>query len=124
LKTPDDLAGHTCIRQRLLSGKRYRWEFSRRGEAFAIDPPGVLTLDDNDLLVEAAMAGLGIAYVPESFAQHGLSSGRLVRVLPDWCPPSPGLALYYPANRYMPATLRAFIDILREEPRGAALAGK
>ncbi len=124
LTTPDDLLKHSCIRQRLPSGKRYRWEFNRHGEEFVIDPSGALTLDDNDLLVEAAMAGLGIAYVPEFFAQNGLSSGRLVRVLPEWCPPSPGLALYYPGNRYMPATLRAFIDILKDEPCGAGLASK
>lgn len=122
--TPDDLTHHTCIRQRLPSGKRYRWEFSRLGEEFVLDPPGALTLDDNDLLVQAAMAGLGIAYVPESFAHAGLASGRLVRLLPDWCPPSPGLALYYPGNRYIPATLRAFIDLLKDEPNGADLAGK
>lgn len=122
--TPDDLTHHTCIRQRLPSGKRYRWEFSRLGEEFVVDPPGALTLDDNDLLVQAAMAGLGIAYVPESFAQAGLSSGRLVRILPDWCPPSPGLALYYPENRYIPAALRAFIDLLKDEHNGAGLAGK
>lgn len=124
LKTPDDLTNHTCIRQRLPSGKRYRWEFNRRGEEFVVDPSGTLTLDDNDLLVQAAMAGLGIAYVPESFAQAGLSSGRLVRLLSDWCPPSPGLALYYPGNRYIPATLRAFIDILKEESNGADLASE
>jgi DNA-binding transcriptional LysR family regulator len=113
LETPDDLRGHRCIRQRLPSGKRYRWEFNRRGEEIVIDPPGLLTLDDNDLMVQAAMDGLGIAFVPESFAEEALRSHRLVEVLPDWCPRFPGLALYHPANRYVPAALRAFIDILK-----------
>ncbi|CCV11356.1 LysR family transcriptional regulator [Mesorhizobium sp. STM 4661] len=112
--TPDDLHAHSCIRQRLPSGKRYRWEFSRRGAEFAVDVPGNLTLDDNDLLVEAAAAGRGIAYVPEHFAQSFLKSGRLVTILADWCPPMPGLALYYPRNRHVPSPLRAFIDILKE----------
>tara|TARA_R110002124_G_scaffold114535_11_gene269257 strand:+ start:8344 stop:9243 length:900 start_codon:yes stop_codon:yes gene_type:complete len=112
--TPDDLQRHACIRQRLPSGKRYRWEFSRRGAEIAVDVPGNLTLDDNDLLVEAAAAGHGIAYVPEHFAQRFLRSGRLVTVLADWCPPMPGLALYYPRNRHVPSSLRAFIDILRQ----------
>ena len=59
---------HQCIRQRLPSGKRYRWEFSRHGQEFAIDPPGALTLNSNALMVEAATDGLGIAYVPENYA--------------------------------------------------------
>ena len=114
LETPDDLMGHRCIRQRLPSGRRYRWEFSRHGEEIVVDPPGMLTLDDNELMVEAAADGLGIAYVPESFARTALASGRLVAVLADWCPPFAGLALYYPANRYVPAALRAFIEVVRE----------
>ncbi|MBY3238353.1 LysR family transcriptional regulator [Rhizobium laguerreae] len=112
--TPDDLYAHCCVRQRLPSGKRYRWEFSKRGAEVAIDVPGNLTLDDNDLLVQAAADGRGIAYVPEYFAQPFLGSGQLVTVLDDWCPPTPGLALYYPRSRHVPSPLRAFIDLLRE----------
>ncbi|WP_223569133.1 LysR family transcriptional regulator [Agrobacterium tumefaciens] len=112
--TPDDLFAHRCIRQRLPSGKRYRWEFSKRGAEVAIDVPGNLTLDDNDLLVQAAVDGRGIAYVPDYFAQPFLASGQLVTVLDDWCPSTPGLALYYPRSRHVPSPLRAFIDLLRE----------
>jgi DNA-binding transcriptional LysR family regulator len=116
-QTPDDLHAHCCVRQRLPSGKRYRWEFSKRGAEVAIDVPGNLTLDDNDLLVQAAADGRGIAYVPEYFAQPFLGSGLLVTVLDDWCPPTPGLALYYPRSRHVPSPLRAFIDLLREVDR-------
>lgn len=116
-QTPEDLHGHCCLRQRLPSGKRYRWEFSRRETEIAIDVPGNLTLDDNDLLVEAAAAGRGIAYIPEYFARPLLTSGRLVTVLEDWCPPIPGLALYYPRSRHIPSPLRAFIDLLRQTNR-------
>lgn len=112
--TPDGLHAHCCIRQRLPSGKRYRWEFSKHGAEIAVDVPGNLTLDDNDLLVQAAADGRGIAYVPEHFAQPFLGSGELVTVLDDWCPPTTGLALYYPRSRHIPSPLRAFIDILRE----------
>ncbi|MBY3089000.1 LysR family transcriptional regulator [Rhizobium laguerreae] len=112
--TPDDLHAHCCIRQRLPRGKRYRWEFSKRSAEVAVDVPGNLTLDDNDLLVQAAADGRGIAYVPEHFAQPFLESGQLVTVLDDWCPPTPGLALYYPRSRHVPSPLRAFIDLLRE----------
>lgn len=116
-QTPEDLRAHSCLRQRLPSGKRYRWEFSRHGAEIAIDVPGNLTLDDNDLLVESAAAGRGIAYVPEYFARPLLTSGRLVTVLEEWCPPIPGLALYYPRSRHIPSPLRAFIDLLREMDR-------
>jgi DNA-binding transcriptional LysR family regulator len=112
--TPDDLCLHRCIRHRLPSGKRYRWEFSKHGEEIIVDVPGALTLDDNLLMVQAAADGLGIAYVPEAFAQKGLKSGRLVSLLADWCPPIPGLTLYFPGNRHMPSALRAFIDVLKE----------
>jgi DNA-binding transcriptional LysR family regulator len=110
---PDDLGRHRCIRQRLPSGKLYRWEFNRGGEEMSVDVSGALTLDDSDLMVEAAASGLGIAYTPESFARNLLEAGRLVRVLEDWCPRLPGLALYYPRNRHVPSALRAFVDALR-----------
>ncbi|MCF3934062.1 LysR family transcriptional regulator [Acuticoccus sp. M5D2P5] len=110
---PDDLAGHSCIRQRLGSGKLYRWEFARHGVESRVDVPGVLTLDNNRLMVAAARDGLGIAYVPEHFARAALREGSLVTVLPDWCPPIPGLCLYYPGNRHVPAPLRAFVDVLK-----------
>jgi DNA-binding transcriptional LysR family regulator len=113
-ETPDDLHAHHCIRQRLPSGKRYRWEFAKRGAEIAVDVPGNLTLDDNDLLVRAAAAGRGIAYVPEHFAKPFLASGELVTVLDDWCPPTPGLALYYPSSRHLASPLRAFIDLVKQ----------
>ncbi|WP_137153638.1 LysR family transcriptional regulator [Rhizobium sp. FKL33] len=121
LITPDDLRQHVCIRQRLPSGKRYRWEFSRHGEELSVDVSGPLTLDDNDLMIQAASDGLGIAYVPETFGRDLLTSGRLVTVLEDWCPPLPGLMLYYPGHRHVPSALRAFIDILREANRQIGL---
>lgn len=114
LATPDDLRDHDCIRQRLPSGKRYRWEFCKSGQEVAIDAPGALTLDHNGLMVEAAADGLGLAYVPESAARECLDEGRLVTVLEDWCPFIPGLCLYYPGHRHVPAGLRAFIDMLKE----------
>ncbi len=111
---PDALARHRCIRQRLPSGKRYRWEFSKHGKLLEIDVPGSLTLDNTQLMVEAAQAGLGIAYVPELYVHAALGNGQLVAVLEDWCPYIPGLFLYFPHNHHMPASLRAFVDAIRE----------
>jgi DNA-binding transcriptional LysR family regulator len=118
---PDDLLRHRCIRQRLPSGKRYRWEFEKRGQEIAVDPSGKLTLDDNDMMVEAAADGLGIAYVPETAASDLLATGHLIAVLEDWCPPFSGLMLYYPGHRHVPAALRALIDLLKERDTKAAI---
>ncbi len=112
-RTPDDLMMHGCIRQRLPSGKPYRWEFERRGQELVVEVPGSLTLDHPELMVEAAAAGLGIAYVPERCAQGWLDRGALVTVLDDWCPEIAGLCLYYPGHRHVPAALRAFIDVVK-----------
>lgn len=122
--TPRDLREHRCIRQRLPSGKLYRWEFQRHAEELSVDVPGALTLDNSGLMVQAAAGGLGIAYVPESFARALLDAGGLTAVLEDWCPWIPGLALYYPGNARVPAPLRAFIDVVKATrevtPKGAS----
>jgi len=112
--TPTDLMSHRCIRQRLPSGKRYRWEFEKGTQQLALDVPGTLCLDDNDLMVEAACDGLGIAFVPEPFARPALNSGALVLLLEDWTPALPGLCLYYANFRHVPAPLQAFIAVVRE----------
>lgn len=114
-KVPDDLKQHACIRFRLPSGKPYRWEFSRRGQEIEVDVPGALTLDHLGLMTEAAVDGLGIAYVADRSAQPYLETGQLVQVLADWSPAIPGLFLYYPGHRHVPAGLRAFIDVLKAQ---------
>lgn len=111
---PDDLHHHTCIRHRLPSGKPYRWEFERHGQALAVDVAGRVTLNHVELMVEAAVDGLGIAYVPEHAARMPLGEGRLALVLAEWCPAIPGLFLYYPGHRQVPPALRAFVEVLRE----------
>lgn len=110
---PQDLQRHRCIRQRLPSGKAYHWEFARGEEEFAINVPGGVTLDNNTLMVEAAISGLGIAFVPEPYALAAINEQRLVLLLADWSPPSPGLCLYYSRNRQTPPALRAFIEAIR-----------
>ncbi|RWH72893.1 LysR family transcriptional regulator [Mesorhizobium sp.] len=112
--SPDDLRHHVCIRQRLPSGKPYRWEFERQNQQIVVDVPGPITLDSVGLMVEAAADGLGIAYVPESAARNFLLDGRLTKLLDDWSPLIPGLRLYYPGHRYVPVGLRAFVDLVKE----------
>jgi DNA-binding transcriptional LysR family regulator len=112
--TPDDLLRHQCIGIRMPSGKPYRWEFEKDGRLLVIDPKGQLTLDNPEIMAEAAISGLGIAYVPERVALPSLADARLLKVLEDWCPPIPGLFLYYPGHRHIPSGLQAFIEVLRE----------
>jgi len=113
-RTPDDLKQHACIRVRLPSGKPFRWEFAKHGQELAVDVPGTLTLDHTELMTEAAAAGLGIAYVSDRVVRPYLERGALLAVLEEWCPAVPGLVLYYPGHRHVPAGLRAFIDVLKE----------
>jgi DNA-binding transcriptional LysR family regulator len=118
-ETPHDLREHACIRYRFPGGALYRWEFEKDGKEVEVDVDGPVTLDDQELMVEAAIQRAGLAFVFEHRAESHLSAGRLVRVLDDWCPPFPGLFLYYPSRRQMPAGLRAFIDLVQgRRPRG------
>jgi DNA-binding transcriptional LysR family regulator len=111
---PADLARHTCIRARMPAGHIYHWEFERHGEVSSVDVPGTLTLDEPQLMLEAARAGLGLTYLTEFNVADDLAAGRLERVLEDWTPPFDRLCLYYPGRRHLPAALRALVDLIRE----------
>jgi len=114
---PQDVMLHTCLRHRLPGGKRYHWEYEQDGQRFALDVPGSLTLNSSALMAEAAIAGLGLAYVPERHAQHGLDTRRLVTLLDDWTIASQGIALYFSQNRHMPVALRLFVDTVKATTR-------
>ncbi|WP_180980751.1 LysR family transcriptional regulator [Sinorhizobium sp. M4_45] len=113
-QVPADLQLHRCIRARMASGTIYRWEFERRGESFALDVPGKLVLDDSDLMLRAARDGAGLAYLNEWQVRDDLAAGRLQQVLAEWTPPYPGLCLYYPGRRNIPAKLRRLVDLIHE----------
>jgi DNA-binding transcriptional LysR family regulator len=115
---PTDLMRHECIRARMRSGKLYRWEFEKRGQEIQIDAPGALTLDEPGLMLEAALEGCGLTYLPEQSVGEHVAAGRLEVVLADWTPPYPGLSLYFAGRRHIPARLRALIDLIREQTRG------
>jgi DNA-binding transcriptional LysR family regulator len=116
-KTPAELVKHDCIRRRSGSGAVYRWEFEKRGEAIAVDVPGRLMLDEEGLMLQAALAGEGLAYLSDVTTTEAIEAGQLLPVLEDWSPAYPGLCLYYPSRRNIPARLRAFIDLVRQQPR-------
>lgn len=120
---PGDLLSHDCIRSRMPSGTIYRWEFEKRGEEVAIDVTGSLTLDNHNLMVEAALTGAGVVYTNEWAVAAHIEAGSLIRVLEDWTPAYPGLRLYYPGHRHVPAGLRAFIAIVREVTSARVVSG-
>ena len=113
VQQPQDLLQQQCIRHRLPSGKRYRWEYAKSGESCEIDVPGLITLDNNALMTSAAISGLGIAYVPSLYAEAALQSGQLVELLADWRVQSAGMALWFPPNQHQSMALRLFIDALK-----------
>ncbi|SAL65087.1 LysR family transcriptional regulator [Caballeronia humi] len=113
-KEPHDLARHRCIRFRFESGALYRWDLEHQGKSASVDVDGPMTLGNLNLMVEASLAGIGVAWVPEYLVEDLLASGRLIQLLPEWSPSFPGLCLYYPANRHPPAALKLFAEAVRD----------
>lgn len=110
---PQDLHEHDCIRFRFESGAIYRWEFERHGVAETINVNGPLTLTDQVLMVEAAIDGIGIAFVPDFLVGQALQNRQLERLLDEWCPAFPGVSLYYPGRRHVSSGLKALIETIR-----------
>ncbi len=113
---PRDLLGHACLRGRFSSGSMPPWEFERDGEVVRVDPTGPLLVGiggASDLAVEAAVAGTGIIYIFEDWLRPYFKSGALEAVLEPWWLRFPGMFLYYPGRRLVPAPLRAFVDFIR-----------
>jgi DNA-binding transcriptional LysR family regulator len=120
-KHPRDLPAHACIayRRRTL-GTVYRWEFTDRGKDFDVAITGPLLINDNDLMIDAALRGLGLAHVLVSSVTEHLASKRLVRVLAGYCDPFPGLYLYYPTRAQLPPKLATLVAALRVTRRRRA----
>jgi DNA-binding transcriptional LysR family regulator len=113
-ETPNDLSTHRCIGRRFSSGESYRWEFVKDGRELKVAVPASLILNDNGLVLDAALAGAGLAYCVLSRVRPFLESGALVPLLDDWCPSYPGFFLYYPSRSHQRPALRAFIDFVRK----------
>lgn len=115
--SPHALAGHRCINYRLATaGGIYAWPFENKGRALQVRVEGPLIFNDGDMILAAALAGLGLACVYEDQVLEHLAKGRLVRVLTDWCPVFPGFHLYHPSRRQTPPALAALISALRFKP--------
>lgn len=110
---PGDLTDHICIRNMYPSGVVYPWSFARTGQEIDVETRGPLALDDHELMIEAALAGVALAYVWEDRARPYVQTGRLIACLEEWIMPEDWLYLYYPARKYLSAGLRAVIEALR-----------
>lgn len=114
-QTPQDLVRHNCINMRMTSsGGLYVWEFDDAEGPVNVRVEGQLTFNTSAHMVDAALAGLGIAFLPEKeFAPH-IAEGRLVRVLEEWCHPFPGYYLYYPSRKQPSPAFKLVLEALRE----------
>ena len=113
-KKPQDLTDHNCINLRLPTyGGLYAWEFEKGDRELKVRVEGQLVLSGATLMLNAALAGFGLAYVPEDLAQPYLDQGHLKRVLEDWCPPYSGYHLYYPSRRQHSPAFTLVVDALR-----------
>jgi DNA-binding transcriptional LysR family regulator len=113
-RTPHELTAHRCINQRMVtSGGLYVWDFERRGRKINVRVDGPLIFNTTQPQVDGALAGLGIALLPEDELMSHLEAGRLVRVLEDWCPKFAGYHLYYPSRRQPSPAFSLVLQALR-----------
>ena len=111
---PQDLIDHNCITLRLPThGGLYAWEFEKDGRELRVRVAGQLTYNTTAQMMTAALAGLGLAYVPEGLAKPYVARGRLKRVLEDWCLPYSGYHLYYPSRRQPTPAFALLVGALR-----------
>ncbi|MDI3562280.1 LysR family transcriptional regulator [Bradyrhizobium sp. Arg816] len=113
-KLPQDLTEHNCINLRLPTyGGIYAWEFEKRGRAMKVRVDGQLVFNTGLLRMNAVLAGLGLAYIPDDLVKREIADGRLIRVLADWCAPFAGYHLYYPSRRQPTPAFAVLVEALR-----------
>ncbi|TCT08859.1 LysR family transcriptional regulator [Paralcaligenes ureilyticus] len=113
-KTPRDLAAHDCINLRLPTyGGLLAWDFEKGGDALNVRVEGQLVFNSSTPILKAALAGFGLAFLPEDLVREQVAEGRLKRVLEDWCPTFPGYHLYYPSRRQSSPAFNLVVDALR-----------
>ncbi|RKE38193.1 DNA-binding transcriptional LysR family regulator [Paraburkholderia sp. BL23I1N1] len=113
-RTPQNLTDHNCINLRLPThGGLYAWEFEKSGHELKVRVEGQLVFNGTNQMLNAALAGCGLAYVPEDLARPYIADGQLKQVLKDWSPIFPGYHLYYPSRRQSSRALAVLVDALR-----------
>ncbi len=117
-KRPQDLIAHHCINLRLPTfGGLYAWEFERGKRELNVRVEGQLVFNSTGMMLKAALAGFGLAYLPADLARAYVAEGTLIRVLSEWCPPFPGYHLYYPSRQQVTPAFAILVEALRYRPR-------
>lgn len=117
-QTPQDLVGHNCVNFRLAThGGLYSWEFEKDGSTLEVQVRGQFVGNTTPQMLEAAVAGVGVAYLPATLAQEHIESGRLMPALEDWWPTFPGYHLYFPRQRQSSRAFSLVVDALRHSSR-------
>ncbi|HBV38320.1 MAG TPA: LysR family transcriptional regulator [Erwinia sp.] len=112
--SPKQLVSHRCINMRMAtSGGLYVWEFEKAHKALNVRVSGQLVFNTSAPVVDAALAGHGIAFLPEEEFGNSIEEGKLIRVLEEWCPPFPGYFLYYPSRKQPSAVFSLVVEALR-----------
>ena len=115
---PEDLLSHNCINLRLPThGGLYAWEFEQNGQKIDVRVSGQSVFNNTFLMIQAAIDGGGLAYVPYDVVVKYIESGELIQLLADWSPCFPGYYLYYPSRQHLPAAFAIVIDALRWHQR-------
>jgi DNA-binding transcriptional LysR family regulator len=113
-QTPHDLTGQSCINLRLPTyGGVYAWEFARDGRELRVRVEGQLTFNSGDQILQAALDGFGLAYLPAGQVQPFIDRGALAQLLADWTPAYPGYHLYYPSRRQQTPAFAVVVEALR-----------
>jgi DNA-binding transcriptional LysR family regulator len=117
-RTPQQLSDHICINLRLPTrGGLYAWEFEKGARKLNVRVEGQLVFNTARMIIQAALAGMGLACLPQDAVKDEIESGRLIRTLGDWCPPFPGYHLYYPSRRQQSPAFALLVEALRYRPR-------
>ena len=119
VRRPEDLMAHNCVNLRLPThGGLYAWEFEKGSQKTSVRVDGQTVFNNTFLMIQAALDGAGIAYVPHDLAAKYIATGELVPLLADWCPHFPGYYLYYPGRQHLPAAFTLVVDALRWRQKG------
>ncbi len=114
-KHPKELVGHNCINMRQArAGGLYTWEFGKDGQELRVRVDGQLTFNNSYAMIDAAVNGYGVAYVPENIVAGHIEAGKLVQVLDDWSPFFDGYYIYYPSRRQNSAAFKVILDALKQ----------
>ncbi|MBR9764860.1 MAG: LysR family transcriptional regulator [Rhodobacteraceae bacterium] len=112
--SPEELSDHRCLGFRNAEGTLTSWDFQKDGRALSMKPGPGMVLNDGDALVDAAVSGMGLAYVLEDLARPALDDGRLKEVLADWSEPFPGYHAFFPSRHHSSRAMTLFLAMLRE----------